>query len=39
MWEDLISIGILGTLGIALVYAIVLRVRDKKKENFEERDN
>lgn len=39
MLEDIIGVTILVALGVALIYLIFKRIKDKKKEKFEDRDN
>lgn len=39
MIGDIIAFAILAALGISLIYLIIKRTQDSKKENFEKRDN
>lgn len=39
MTEDIISLIILAAVGIIMVYLIFRRIKEKKKENFENRKN
>lgn len=39
MSENLIPLLFLGVLGLIIIYLIFRRIKEKKKENFEDRDN
>jgi len=39
MSDDIFGYIILAAFGIATIYLIIKRIKDKKKENFEDREN